>query len=251
MVYTGGYFDGGISVIDAIKDTDAALSLLLGGIAAVVFTLAIFLPRGVVAVSQLPEAAVKGFKSMLPAITILIFAWTIGGVVSELQTGQYLAHTLGTTLPPFMYPALIFALAALIAFSTGTSWGTFAIMIPIAVDFALLFSVEYVLLMIGAVLAGAVFGDHCSPISDTTILSSTGAACNHIDHVTTQLPYSLLAAGISFVGYIIAGWFISGLGMNAAGAGILALLVSIIALITAVRILHGRSEQETTFQART
>ena len=124
-------------------------------------------------------------------------------------------------------------------------------MIPIAVDFALLFSVEYVLLMIGAVLAGAVFGDHCSPISDTTILSSTGAACNHIDHVTTQLPYSLLAAGISFVGYIIAGWFISGLGMNAAGAGILALLVSIIALITAVRILHGRSEQETTFQART
>lgn len=251
MVYTGGYFAGGISVIDAIKDTDAALSLLLGGTAAVIFTLAIFLPRGVVTFVQLPEAAVKGFKSMLPAIIILIFAWTIGGIVSELGTGQYLANTLGTTLPAFLYPALIFALAAIIAFSTGTSWGTFAIMIPIAVDFALLFSVEYVLIMIGAVLAGAVWGDHCSPISDTTILSSTGAACNHIDHVTTQLPYAILAAAVSFAGYILAGWFISGLGMAATSAGLLSLLISIIALITVVRILHGKSQEEIAVQART
>src|SRR5690606_667374 len=137
--------------------------------------------------------------------SILIMAWTIGGVISELGTGQYLAHTLGTTLPPFMYPSLVFILAGVIAFSTGTSWGTFAIMIPIAVDFAILFGAVYIMLMIASVLAGAVFGDHCSPISDTTILSSTGAACNHIDHVTTQLPYTLLAAGISFVGYLAAG----------------------------------------------
>ncbi|MGI6148585.1 MAG: Na+/H+ antiporter NhaC family protein [Firmicutes bacterium] len=251
MIYTGGYFDGGMSVIDAIKETDAALSLLYGGIAAVIFTLAIFLPRQVVSPDQLPKVAVSGFKSMLPAIKILILAWTIGGIVSELQTGQYLAHTLGTTLPPFLYPPLIFALAAIIAFSTGTSWGTFAIMIPIAVDFALLFSAEYILLMIGAVLAGAVFGDHCSPISDTTILSSTGALCNHIDHVTTQLPYAVFAAIVSFVGYLAAGWLISGLGVGSTAAGLIALLLSVVVLLVALRILHSRAQQEAGLEART
>lgn len=250
MVYTGGYFDGGMTVIDAIKDTDAAKALLLGGIGGVLLSLVMFLPRGVVSISQLPKVGIEGFRSMLPAITILIFAWTIGGVVGELGTGQYLAHTLGTTLPPFMYPALVFALAGLIAFSTGTSWGTFAIMIPIAVDFALLFSAEYILLMIAAVLAGAVFGDHCSPISDTTILSSTGAGCNHIDHVTTQLPYTLLVAAISFVGYIVTGLFVSNLGLGAMAAGITSLLISVAAMLIIVRTLHSRSEKENAVLAR-
>jgi len=250
MIYTGGYFDGGVSVIDAIKDTDAAKSLLYGGIAAIILTLGLFLPRGVVQFQQLPQAGVQGFKAMLPAITILIFAWTIGGIVGELGTGEYLAHTLGETLPPFLYPALVFALAAVISFSTGTSWGTFAIMIPIAVDFAVLFSAEYVLLMIAAVLAGSVFGDHCSPISDTTILSSTGALCNHIDHVTTQLPYALLVAIISFAGYLLAGWLVVGLGMTGLTAGLLSLLVSAATLVLVVRILHGRSMQEMAVPAR-
>ena len=250
MIYTGGYFNGGMTVIDAIKETDAATSLFLGGTAAVLLSLIVFLPRRVVTLAQLPQASKEGFLSMLPAISILIMAWTIGGVISELGTGQYLAHTLGTTLPPFMYPSLVFILAGVIAFSTGTSWGTFAIMIPIAVDFALLFGTEYVLLMIAAVLAGAVFGDHCSPISDTTILSSTGAACNHIDHVTTQLPYSLLTAGISFVGYLAAGLLISVGGFDGIASSVTALVLSVIAMLAAVYVLHNRSEKETRVQAR-
>ena len=244
MIYTGGYFNGGMTVIDAIKETDAATSLFLGGTAAVLLSLIVFLPRRVVTFAQLPQASKEGFLSMLPAISILIMAWTIGGVISELGTGQYLAHTLGTTLPPFMY-LLDFRFSRDYRIRQ-ESWGTFAIMIPIAVDFALLFGTEYILLMIAAVLAGAIFGDHCSPISDTTILSSTGAACNHIDHVTTQLPYTLLAAGISFVGYLAAGLLISVGGFNSIGSGVTALVLSLIAMLAAVYVLHNKAEKEQT-----
>lgn len=204
MVYTGGYFGGGMSVVDAIKDTDAATSLLYGGIGALVLSLLLFLPRGVVTFGQLPTAVYKGFMAMLPANLILICAWTIGGVIGEMGTGMFLANQLGDKLPFWIYPAITFALAGLMAFSTGTSWGTFAIMIPIAIDLALVVDPQLLVLMMSSVLAGAVYGDHCSPISDTTILSSTGASCHHIDHVSTQLPYAGLVASISFAGYIIA-----------------------------------------------
>ncbi|RYD06825.1 hypothetical protein N752_02150 [Desulforamulus aquiferis] len=142
--------------------------------------------------------------AMLPANLILIFAWTIGGVISEMETGVFLANQLGDKMPFWLYPAVAFVLAGLMAFSTGTSWGTFAIMIPIAIDLALVVDPQLLIIMMSSVLAGAVYGDHCSPISDTTILSSTGAACNHIDHVSTQLPYASLVAVVSFTGYIIS-----------------------------------------------
>lgn len=239
MAYTGGYFAGGMSFIQAIQDTDAAEALKLGGIAAVILSLLFFLPRKVVFLKELPKAVVGGFKSMLPAIIILIFAWTIGSIIGDLNTGSYLASTLGETLPPFLYPALIFALAGIIAFSTGTSWGTFAIMVPISIDFALIFDPEFTLVMIAAVLAGAVFGDHCSPISDTTILSSTGAQCNHIVHVQTQLPYAIFTASISFIGYIIIGVLITILNLGAMVSGLIALGISAFLLVVGLKIAHS------------
>ncbi|ABO50173.1 transporter, NhaC family [Desulforamulus reducens MI-1] len=204
MVYTGGYFDGGVSVIGAIKNTDAAKSLLYGGSAALVLSLLMFLPRGVVTVGQLPKAVYGGFMSMLPANLILIFAWTIGGIIGELGTGVYLANQLGDKLPFWVYPSLAFILSGFMAFATGTSWGTFAIMIPIAIDLALIVDPQLLSILMASVLAGAVYGDHCSPISDTTILSSTGAGCKHIDHVSTQLPYASLVGSICFLGYIFS-----------------------------------------------
>ncbi len=239
MAYTGGYFGGEISFLESIQQTDAAEALKIGGFWAIVLSLVLFLPRRVVDIRQLPEAAWKGLKSMLPAITILIFAWTIGSIIGELNTGTFLANTLGQTLPPYLYPALVFALAGIIAFATGTSWGTFAIMIPISIDFALIFNPEITLIMIAAVLAGAVFGDHCSPISDTSILSSTGAGCDHIEHVRTQLPYAVFVAAISFIGYIVAGILITVVGLSGSASGLIALGMSAILMVIGLKIAHS------------
>lgn len=188
MAYTGGYFVENIGFLDAIKNTDAATALMYAGFLALALALVMFLSRGIISVGRLPEAAWQGFLSMVPAMLILCFAWTIGGIINQLGTGLFLATRVGQALNPVLYPVIMFILSCIIAFATGTSWGTFAIMIPIAVDFAVLLAPNLLIGMIGAVLAGAVYGDHCSPISDTTILSSTGAGCNHIDHVSTQLP---------------------------------------------------------------
>lgn len=249
MAYTGGYFGSEISFFGAIQETDAAEALKLGGFWAIALSLLLFLPRRVLNFKQLGEATVSGFKSMLPAITILIFAWTIGSIIGELNTGTFLANSLGKTLPPFLYPALVFALAGIIAFSTGTSWGTFAIMVPISIDFALIFDPEITLIMIAAVLAGAVFGDHCSPISDTTILSSTGAQCDHIDHVRTQMPYAVFIAAISFIGYVIAGILITVVGLSGALSGVIALGASALLMVAGLKVAHSltlRSEAKVT-----
>ncbi|MEK6215068.1 MAG: Na+/H+ antiporter NhaC family protein, partial [Vibrio fluvialis] len=139
------------------------------------------------------------------AILILIFAWTIGSVIGDMKTGAYLSSMVQGNINPHWLPVILFALSGIMAFSTGTSWGTFGIMLPIAGDMAGATDVALMLPMLSAVLAGSVFGDHCSPISDTTILSSTGARCNHIDHVSTQLPYSLAVAGVSAVGFVVLG----------------------------------------------
>ena len=241
MAYTGGYWSGEpISFLDAIKNTDSAAALMYAGFLGVALTLAIMLPRGVVTVNRLPEAAWGGFKSMLPAITILMFAWTIGGGVSELGTGEFLAHRVGQHLNPAEYPVIMFALACLIAFSTGTSWGTFAIMVPIAIDFAVLLAPQLTLGMVAAALAGAVYGDHCSPISDTTILSSTGAAVNHIDHVSTQLPYATVGAVACAIGYVFYG-FVAPTGIAHWPMAFLTLLVSLAAMFLFVKVLHART----------
>ena len=142
---------------------------------------------------------------MFGAILILIFAWTIGTVIGDMKTGAYLSSMVEGNIGPHWLPVILFLLSGLMAFSTGTSWGTFGIMLPIAGDMSAATDIALMLPMLSAVLAGSVFGDHCSPISDTTILSSTGARCNHIDHVATQLPYALSVALVSCVGFIVMG----------------------------------------------
>ena len=193
------------SILGAFENTDVASSLFFGALVGFIATLALVLIQGLDK-SYLIKGLVAGARSMLPAIYILLFAWTIAGVIGQLETGKYMASLASGNIPFAMLPAVLFVLAGLTAFSTGTSWGTFGIMLPIAADMAMGTNPSLMLPMLAAVLAGAVFGDHCSPISDTTILSSTGANCHHIDHVITQLPYALIVAGISLGGYLVLGF---------------------------------------------
>nr|WP_086940229.1 Na+/H+ antiporter NhaC family protein [Thaumasiovibrio occultus] len=193
------------SVLGAFENTNVGVSLFWGG---VIGLLAAMYP---VWRQRLPGKEVAstlriGAQSMFGAILILLFAWSIGTIISDIQTGQYLSHIAEGNIPTEFLPLLLFVLAGFMAFSTGTSWGTFAIMLPIAGNLAQASDIALMLPMLGAVLAGAVFGDHCSPISDTTILSSTGARCNHIDHVKTQLPYSLSVAFVASIGFLTIGF---------------------------------------------
>jgi Na+/H+ antiporter NhaC len=152
------------------------------------------------------RAAPQGVVAMLPAINILLFAWTIGAVVRDVETGKYLASLANGNLPIEVLPAVVFILSCAMAFATGTSWGTFGIMLPLAGDMAAASDIGLMLPMLAAVLAGAVFGDHSSPISSTSILSATGAGCHHIDHVMTQLPYALSVAFGAALGYLALGF---------------------------------------------
>ena len=193
------------SVIKAFEKTDVSLSLVLGAVIGLITTLGLATKQKL-SMSEILNALMHGARSMLPAIYILLFAWTIAEVIGQLETGKYLAQAATGSIPVELLPAVMFALAGITAFSTGTSWGTFGIMLPIAADMAMGSNSSMMLPMLSAVLAGAVFGDHCSPISDTTILSSTGASCHHIDHVVTQLPYALIVAFISLCGYLVLGF---------------------------------------------
>ena len=206
MVWTGGIFEGA-NIINAFADCDASLGLSLGSILALVVIVIFYLVRKSLTFKECMEAIPEGFKSMVPAILILVFAWTLSSMtgllgadvfVSELFNGQ--AAGLKWALP-----AIVFVVALFLAFSTGTSWGTFTILLPIVLKLGL--DTDFMMIATSACLAGAVCGDHCSPISDTTIMASTGGQCNHINHVSTQLPYALVVAAISFVGYIVAGLF--------------------------------------------
>ncbi|MGL4717406.1 MAG: Na+/H+ antiporter NhaC family protein, partial [Aeromonas sp.] len=151
------------------------------------------------------KAAPQGVMAMLPAIIILLFAWTIGSVVRDVETGKYLASMANGNLPNELLPVVVFVLSCAMAFATGTSWGTFGIMLPLAGDMAAASDISLMLPMLSAVLAGSVFGDHSSPISSTSILSATGAGCHHIDHVMTQLPYALAIAFGAALGYLAMG----------------------------------------------
>ena len=234
MMYTGNEAlaaDGKpFSILGAFENTTVGVSLVTGGLSAVlVASLCIFADR-LVNVPEYIKAWGVGIKSMSGAILILFFAWTINNVVSDVKTGAYLASLVSDTLPLALLPALLFILASVMAFSTGTSWGTFGIMLPIAAaiaSHAMPGSVEFMLPCLSAVMAGAVCGDHCSPVSDTTILSSTGAKCDHMDHVTSQLPYALTVAIATIAGYVVVGFTYSGLlGFITTGA-VLTLLVFI------------------------
>lgn len=234
MMYTGNEAlaaDGKpFSVLGAFENTTVGISLVTGGLSAVIMASICITADRLVSVQEYIKGWLLGMKSMLGAILILFFAWTINNVVSDIQTGAYLASLVSDTLPLALLPALLFILAAIMAFSTGTSWGTFGIMLPIAAAIAAhaaAGSVELMLPCLSAVMAGAVCGDHCSPVSDTTILSSTGAKCDHMDHVTSQLPYAIMVATASIAGYITVGLTYSGiLGFIITGV-VLAILVLI------------------------
>ena len=210
MVYTGGFFDAEsdsyMNFIDAFGNSDASVGLVLGAFIAMAFTLVLYIPRKVVTFKQFADSFAEGFKAMVPAILILTFAWTLSGVTSQMGATVFVAEFVRSSaggLANFL-PAIVFAIAIGLAFATGTSWGTFGVLLPIVC--AVFPSGELMVISVSACLAGAVCGDHCSPISDTTIMASTGGQCDHINHVNTQLPYALMVAAVSFVGYILAGF---------------------------------------------
>ena len=185
------------------------MSLAIGSTVALVIIGLYYMLAKVVSFKDLTASFTEGFKAMVPAILILTFAWSISGIMGAkggyLDAQAFVRNNLASSnFPQFLFPAIFFVLAGLIAFATGTSWGTFGVLVPIAVTM-LGGSGTLALLTVSATLGGAVFGDHISPISDTTILASAGAQCNHVDHVSTQLPYAVLVAGISAVAYLIAG----------------------------------------------
>lgn len=208
MLYTGAesLTESGkeFDLLGAFENTDVGASLCYGGLIGLATAL-ITVFRQKIELSQIARTLWIGAGSMFGAILILFFAWTIGSVIGDLKTGTYLSSLVQGNISVHWLPVILFLLSGLMAFSTGTSWGTFGIMLPIAGDMAGATDLALMLPMLSAVLAGSVFGDHCSPISDTTILSSTGARCNHIDHVATQLPYALSVALVSCVGFVVLG----------------------------------------------
>lgn len=205
MIVTGINNSGQSNVLAIFENTDVNLSLFIGGLLAVVSSLLLFLRQQNQLTSPI-KVLIEGTKAMLPAIYILVVAWMIGSIIDQLGTGVFLAETIEeSSINPAYIPVILFLVASFMALATGTSWGTFGIMLPIAAQISVQTDVTLVLPAMAAVLAGAVFGDHCSPISDTTILSSTGAGSNHIDHVVTQLPYAFIGAFASIVGYLIVG----------------------------------------------
>ncbi len=210
MLYTGEMFSGeGVSLADAFGNCDSSASLVLGGFGGLVVAFLVLIPRKVIGFRAFMDCIGEGVKSMVPACIILTLAWTISGVCRDmLGTGVYvgsLVEHLNISL--YFIPAIVFVVAALLSFSTGTAWGTFGILIPIVMlVMEPAGGAQIVIVALAATLAGSVFGDHCSPISDTTILSSTGAGCNHLRHVATQMPYAVATAVACFCGYLAAGF---------------------------------------------
>lgn len=205
MVYTGGFFDG-VDFITAFADCDASVGLVLGSFIALAFTFIYYLATRRLNFKELTDSFTEGFKAMVPAIMILTFAWTLSGITMDLGAKVFVAEFVRANAAglTWLLPAIVFVIAIGLAFSTGTSWGTFGILLPI-VCAVFPGGGELMVISISACLAGAVCGDHCSPISDTTIMASAGAQCNHINHVYTQLPYALTVAAVSFVAFLVAG----------------------------------------------
>ena len=206
MIYSGGFFSGE-SFIDAFSNSDASVGLMLGSAVTLIITCMYLLMRRVLNFKQVTESIPEGFKSMVPAILILTFAWSLKAMTDSLGAKQFVEEVVRNSAGGFQsfLPAIVFLIAVGLSFSTGTSWGTFGILIPITLGvFPLTDPLGVV--CVSACMAGAVCGDHCSPISDTTIMASAGAQCDHVTHVSTQLPYAFTVAAVSFVSYLIAGF---------------------------------------------
>lgn len=233
MLYTGGILDGA-GVVEAFADCDSALSLALGSFFTLIFILIFYLARKTIRYSEYCDCLTVGAKAMIPAIMILSLAWTLSGICSAdyLNIGGFVSSVVGSSaLVGIMMPAIMFAVAAGLAFSTGTSWGTFGILIPIACAVIGYNDLNALTITTSAILAGAVCGDHVSPISDTTILASAGAQCQHINHVSTQIPYVLCVAACCVAGYIAAG---------AAGNGWVGTVTGVICLGVLMLVLDRR-----------
>ena len=229
MIYTGGFFDGK-SFIDAFAASNASVGLVLGSAVALIITIAFYLVRQSLSFSECMECLPEGFKQMVPAMLILTFAWTLKNMTDSLGAATYVAGLLENSAAGLMsfLPAIIFVVAVGLAFASGTSWGTFGILIPIVVSSFQSVDPQLMIISISACMAGAVCGDHCSPISDTSIMSSAGAQCNHLNHVTTQLPYALTAAAVSFFTFLVAGFTKSALISLVFGIVVLFLVLVVI-----------------------
>ena len=235
MIYSGGFFDASNpenyhSPITAFSNSDASVGLALGSAVALVFAVVYFLIRRTIKFTDIMDSLPEGFKAMVPAIIILSCAWTLKAMTDSLGLKIFISQIVNSSAAGFqmLLPAIIFVIAVILSFATGTSWGTFGILIPIVLS---VFSADNPLqiVSISACMAGAVCGDHCSPISDTTIMSSAGAQCDHINHVSTQLPYAFTVAGIAFITYIIAGLL--------ASSGLAILSLPIGAILTVATLL--------------
>lgn len=246
LLYTGGMFTPDsanfMNIVTAFSDCSAGLGLVLGGCVALVFTFIFYMIRRVIKLTAFTECLPEGFKAMVPAIVILTFAWTLKGFVDALGATTFLESILTAEVVNtfgFIIPAILFLLALGIAFATGTSWGTMGILLPIvaALPFASSGNSALLIISIAACMAGAVCGDHCSPISDTTIMSSAGAQCDHIAHVNTQMPYAMLVAGVSFAGYILCGALQGLLGIWTA---VVVLPICLVALFGIMMILRKK-----------
>ncbi|MBE6795396.1 MAG: Na+/H+ antiporter NhaC family protein [Ruminococcaceae bacterium] len=206
MIYSGGFFSGE-SFIDAFSNADASVGLAYGAFVSIILTVVFYLLRRVLTFKSIMESLPEGFKAMVPAIMILSCAWTLKAMTDSLGAKIFISQLIEGSAAGFqaLLPAIIFLIAVGLSFATGTSWGTFGILIPIVLS---VFGAEdsITIVAISACMAGAVCGDHCSPISDTTIMASAGAQCDHLNHVSTQLPYALTVAGVSAVSYVIAGF---------------------------------------------
>ena len=241
LLYSGGYFGSDIkyhTLGAAFGNSSASKALVWASFGALLVAFFLFVPRGLLSIKTFMDGAMEGIRAMLPANMILVLAWTISGICRDLLETPVFIKTLfeaegGATAG--LLPAFIFIIAGFLSFSTGTAWGTFGILIPIVVPIAQAVSPDLVVVCLSAILAGSVFGDHCSPISDTTILSSAGAGCDHVEHVSTQLGYALIVAACSLVGYLVAGFT----GANAW----LSLACSITMMVFILFFLHRRSEK--------
>ncbi len=242
MIYSGGFFSG-VGLIEAFSESDASVGLMLGSFFGLLLTVIFYVARRVLKFTECMNCIPEGFKAMVPAILILTFAWTLKAMTDSLGAKEFVAEAIGSAAGGLLnfLPAIIFLVGCFLAFATGTSWGTFGILIPIVVSVFSGTNETMMIISISACMAGAVCGDHCSPISDTTIMASAGAQCNHVNHVTTQLPYAITAAAVSFVMYIIAGFV-----RNPVICLPLGVVLMLLTLVVIRRVTNGGAQQQVT-----
>ncbi len=237
MIYSGGFFEGE-GFITAFSNSDASVGLMLGSAFALVFTLVYYLIRRAMSFKEMMSCIPEGFKAMVPAIMILTFAWSLKNMTDSLGAKFFVRDFVRSSAGglQMILPLIVFVIGCLLAFATGTSWGTFGILIPIVQN---VFSMDnpMAIICISACMAGAVCGDHCSPISDTTIMASAGAQCDHVNHVSTQLPYAITCAAVSGVTYLIAGILVS-----VGAPGILGLPIGIVLMIGTLFVLRSKNK---------